>query len=55
MPDSNSHELLQAEELINSKKMDEALDILGKVEGNTWSYFYISNYEEALEIALKFQ
>jgi len=53
MPDSQSDELMQAEELFLENKMDKALEIVMEVEGRAWAYYNKSKYEEALSLALK--
>ena len=53
MSESNPAELKRAEELILENEVDEALDILEKIEGIAWSNFMKGNYEEALSEALK--
>ncbi|KON27415.1 hypothetical protein AC481_04975 [miscellaneous Crenarchaeota group archaeon SMTZ-80] len=55
MNDSSQDELKRAEELILESKMDEALNIVRKIEGKAWAYFNKRNYEEALSLALKCQ
>jgi len=47
MNDSSQDELKRAEELILESKMDEALNIVRKIEGKAWAYFNKRNYEEA--------
>ncbi|MFX1446128.1 MAG: tetratricopeptide repeat protein [Promethearchaeota archaeon] len=53
MSESNPAELKRAEKLILENEIDEALDILEKIERTAWSNFMKGNYEEALREALK--
>lgn len=53
MADPKPKELIQAEELINEGKIEEALEIVRKYQQTGWTYYFSSNFDKTLNIGLQ--